>query len=169
MENADLARMIKNKRPTTFGATPQASAPKPGVVKQKIQPKPEQITPKSQAVQPETTPDTQTEKPVIAKGISIGLDAEGKFVMEFVGNAPNYLELIALFDYTNAKKTEIVEQLTGTGSHATRSYVAQLTKNVNTLAQGLGSIVSEINTLNQKVESIHQILNHEPASFDEQE
>jgi hypothetical protein len=167
MENADLARMIKNKRPTTFGATPQASAPKPGLVKPKIQPKPEQVSAKAQPAQAETTPDPQAEKAVIAKGISIGLDADGKFVMEFVGNAPNYLELIALFDYTNAKKTEIVEQLTGTGSHATKSYLAQLTKNVNSLAQGLGSIVSEVTKLNQKVETLHQALTVEPADLDE--
>jgi len=159
MENADLARMIKNKRPATFGATPQASAPSPEVIKQQTK------VVKEQTVQSEKTPDT--EKPVIAKGISVGLDAEGKFIMEFVGNAPNYLELIALFDYTNAKKTEIVEQLTGTGSHATRTYVGQLTKNVNSLAQGLGSIVSEINKLNQKVEAIHLAINAEPVNANE--
>lgn len=165
MENADLARMIKNKRPNTFGATAQASAPKPGVVRPKVETKP--APQKTEAQKPATTPDPQAEKPVIAKGISIGLDADGKFVMDFVGNAPNYLELIALFDYTNAKKVEIVEQLTGTGSHATRTFVGQLTQNVNALAQGLGSIVSEIKTINQKVDALHHAINPEPISFDE--
>lgn len=166
MENADLAKLIKNRRPATFGSVPQASAPKPGVVKPKIQPKPapqesEQTEVKADGIAPV--------KPIITKGISVGLDAEGKFVMEFVGDAPNYLELIALFDYTNAKKSEIVEQLTGTGSFATRTYIAQLTKNVNSLAQGLGSIVSEINKINDKVESLHQTFIPEPMSIDEQE
>lgn len=166
MENADLAKMIKNRRPNTFGNVPQASAPKPGVVKPKVQPKPAvEVTDKAEAKDEAVA----SEKPFIKKGIAVGLDAEGKFVMEFVGDAPNYLELIALFDYTNAKKSEIVEQLTGTGSFATRTYIAQLTKNVNSLAQGLGSIVSEINKINEKVESLHHTFIPEPMSIDEQE
>jgi hypothetical protein len=165
MENAELAKMIKNRRPTTFGSVPQASAPKPGVVKPKVVAKLDLDSQEST----ETKTQTLAEKPIIKKGISVGLDAEGKFLMEFVGDAPNYLELIALFDYTNAKKTEIVEQLTGTGSFATRSYVAQLTKSVNSLTQGLGSIVSEINQINQKVELLHHTINPEPMSIDEHE
>ena len=165
MENADLAKMIKNRRPATFGSVPQASAPKPGTVKPKVAAKPVEQETKKVEVSQEAT----TAKPVISKGIAIGLDAEGKFLMEFVGDAPNYLELIALFDYTNAKKAEIVEQLTGTGSFATRTYIAQLTKNVNSLAQGLGSIVSEINKINEKVESLHHTFIPEPMSIDEQE
>lgn len=147
MESAEVAKLVKKQRPNTMGEVAQTEAPTAEAV-QKAKEAEAQNAAANQAEQ------TEAEKPVITKGITVGLDDSGKFVMDFVGTAPNYLELISIFDYTNAKKQDIVEQLAGTGSFAARSQTAQLTRSVNALVEGFTKVVDEFTALKEKVNSL---------------
>lgn len=157
MENADVSKMIKNRRAGTFGATPQASAP----TKKPIPMPPQRRAPAPQSVAPtqENTAVPESNAPVqkteIVKGFSAGITKDGKLVLELLGETPNYLELIALFEYTNVRKQEIVEQLANLGSVATRSNVVALTNNVNNLAKGLHDLVEELEHISNKVDTIY--------------
>lgn len=161
MENIDIAKKIKAARPGTFGNTPQASAPKGPVPKKaipvpvkKAQPKVEVTESKDVAtVAPKAVMENKSQ---IVKGFSIGITKENKLTLEFNGEKPNYLELVALFEYTNVRKQEILEQMASTGSVATRAYITQLTQTVNKLAQGLGGLLEEFNKLNDKVDVLHE-------------
>jgi hypothetical protein len=140
MESADVAKLVKNQRANTMGETPQTEAPSPEAVKA--------------AKEANAAGNQEKPKLEIAKGVTIGLDPNGKFVMDFVGNAPNYLELIAIFDYTNAKKNDIVEQLAGTGTFAARSQTANLTQSVNVLVEGFNKVVDEFTALKEQVNNL---------------
>lgn len=142
MESAEVAKLVKKQRPNTMGEIAQTEAPTAEAVE------------KAKAAEANNAAANQAEevtKPEIVKGVTVGLDAGGKFVMDFVGSAPNYLELISIFDYTNAKKQDIVEQLAGTGSFAARSQTAQLTRSVNALVEGFSKIVDEFTALKEQV------------------
>lgn len=160
MENADIAKKIKAHRPTTFGSTPKAGTPKPMVKK----PIPVPVAKKPEPVQVETAPKAEAPQVAekvstesqITKGFTVGLNKDNKLTLEFNNEKPNYLELIALFEYTNVRKQEILEQLAGTGSAATRANIAQLTQTVNKLAQGLGGLLTEFSKLNSKVDTLHE-------------
>ena len=159
MENADIAKKIKAQRSGTFGATPQANTP----IKRPPMPQPVRkptVTveaapkPEVKKEQPAPAPQVKADTSTIVKGYRIGLTAESKLVLEMHGEAPNYLELVALFDYTNIRKQEILEQFAGTGSVATRGHLLQLTKTVNQLAQGLNGLLDQFTELNDKVEHL---------------
>lgn len=162
MENADIAKKIRANRPGTFGSTPQAGTPTPQPKRPPMptpvaKPKVTVEAPKAE-VKEETTPapTAKTETSAIVKGFRVGLNADAKLVLEMHGEAPNYLELVALFDYTTIRKQEILEQFAGTGSVATRSHLLQLTNTVNQLAKGLNGLLGQFNSLNEKVDILHE-------------
>lgn len=156
MENAEIAKLIKKRRSSTFGATPQAGTP----IKRPVPTPPVKRTePVVQVEAPKAAPvetkAVEAQKSEIVKGFVVGLTKDGKLTLEYAGETPNYLELIALFDYTNVRKREIVEQLANVGTVATRQHVAQLTSTVSTLANGLSGLVEELVHLNSKVDTLY--------------
>lgn len=167
MENADVSKMIKNRRAGTFGQTPQAGTPIKRPVP--VPPVKKTVAPVQMAPAKEETaaaPTMKTEqKSEIVKGFTMGISADGQLKLEFTSEAPNYLELIALFDYTNIKKQEILEQLANSGSVATRLNLVQLTNTTNQLAKGLEGLVEELVHMNDKVDTLYNtfIPESEPA------
>ena len=155
MENADVTKLIKNRRAGTFGATPQAGTPVKKPVP--VPPKPVQRTvpPAEKTAPAQEAPAPVEQKSTIVKGFTAGIDGQGQLKLEFTGEAPNYLELVALFDYTSIKKQEVLEQLANSGSVATRMNIVQLHNTVNQLAKGLEGLVDELVTMNEKVDTLY--------------
>lgn len=156
MENANIAKMIKNRREGTFGSVPQAG--KPDLTKVAAAPKKIAVDTKS-LPQANTESSAQTEvgeaiAAPITKGFIAGMTADGRLSLEMLPDAPNYLELIALFEYTNTRKLDIIESLAGTGNAATRSHLLQLTKTVSALAQGLNGMFNELKDVQGTVNAL---------------
>ena len=70
MESVDVANLVKKQRPNTLGDTAQAHTPTAEAIEKA----------KTETVQAQETA-AAPEAPVISKGVSVGLDDTGKFIM----------------------------------------------------------------------------------------